>query len=198
MVVLQTSVLSNGTLCLKRTLRSFASLRMTMNCDRARTQAGLKPGPYSCFLRELAKEADVVLEKDLDIVDAVLEHRQAVDADAEGEAADFLGVVIHEAVDGGIDHAGAEKLDPGSAFTLGAGAAIRIAGSATKGAGDIELDARLGEGKIARAEARFDAGAEELSYEIFDGAGEIAEGDVGVDSEAFDLMEGERMCGVGI
>src|SRR5258708_16439166 len=165
---------------------------------RRLTQAGLKPGPYKCFLRELGKEADVVLEKDLDIVDAVLEHRQAVDADAESEAADFLGVVIHEAVDGGIDHAGAEKLDPGSAFTLGAGAAIRIAGSATKGAGDIELDARLGEGKIAGAEARFDARTEELSYEILDGAGEIAKGDVRVDGEAFDLVKGEGVSGVGI
>src|SRR5439155_9854710 len=64
--------------------------------------------------------------------------------------------------------------------------------------GDIELDAWLGERKIAGAEARFDTGAEELFYEILDGAGEIAEGDVGVDGEAFDLVEGERMGGVGI
>src|SRR5207249_10393580 len=32
----------------------------------------------------------------------------------------------------------------------------------------------------------------------FDGAGEIAEGNVGVNGEAFDLVEGERMRGVGI
>src|SRR6266851_2960086 len=102
MVVLQTSALSNGTLCLKRTLRSFASLRMTMNCDRAKARAGLKPGLYNCFLRELAKEADVVLEKDLNVVDAVPDHGQAVDAHAKGEAADFFGVVIHETVDGGV------------------------------------------------------------------------------------------------
>src|SRR5258708_21250961 len=75
---------------------------------------------------------------------------------------------------------------------------MRIAGSATKGAGDIELDARLGEGKIAGAEARFDAGTEELSYEILDGAGEIAKGDVRVDGEAFDLVKGEGVSGVGI
>src|SRR5882762_10069212 len=81
-------------------------------------RAGLKPGLYKCFLRELAEEAHVVLEKDLNVVDAVLEHRQAVDANAEGEAADFLGIVVHEAVDGGIDHARAEELDPGGAFAL--------------------------------------------------------------------------------
>src|SRR5258708_5622032 len=75
---------------------------------------------------------------------------------------------------------------------------MRIAGSATKGAGDIELDARLGEGKIAGAEARFEAGNEELCYEIVDGAGEIAKGDVRVDGEAFDLVKGEGVSGVGI
>src|SRR6266852_6859500 len=52
---------------------------------------------WSDALGELAQEAHVVLEKDLDVVDAVLEHGQAVDADAESEAADFLGVVIHKA-----------------------------------------------------------------------------------------------------
>src|SRR6266851_3575325 len=170
MVVLQTSALSNGTLCLKRTLRSFASLRMTMNCDRAKARAGLKPGLYNCFLRELAEEADIVLKKDLDIVDAVLEHRKAVDADAESEAADLLGVVVHEAVDGGIDHAGAEKLDPCGAFAFRtSSSACRCAGSAAERAGNVELDGRLGERKITWAEARFDAGPEELFYEILDG-----------------------------
>src|SRR5437667_6727546 len=148
---------------------------------------------------ELLQEADVVLEKDLDIVDAVLEHGETIDADAEGKATDFFRVIIHEAVDGGIDHAGAEEFNPGRTLALRAGSsASGRSGSAAEGTGDIELDAWLGERKIAGAEARFDTGAEELFYEIFDGAGEIAEGDVGVDGEAFDLVEGERMGGVGI
>src|SRR5438552_425890 len=148
---------------------------------------------------ELPQEADVVLEKDLDIVDAVLEHGETIDADAEGKATDFFRVVVDEAVDGGIDHAGAEEFDPGRAFALRTGSATRgRAGSPTERAGDIELYARLGEREIAGAEARFDAGAKKLFYEILDGAGEIAEGNVGVDGEAFDLVEGERMGGVGI
>src|SRR5437867_9678242 len=65
---------------------------------------------------ELPQEADVVLEKDLDIVDAVFEHCQAVDADTEGESADSFGVIVHETVDGRIDHAGAEEFDPGCAL----------------------------------------------------------------------------------
>src|SRR5437016_12497708 len=148
---------------------------------------------------ELPQEADVVLEKDLDIVDAVLEHGETIDADAEGKATDFFRVVVDEAVDGGIDHAGAEEFNPSCTFALGTGSATSgRAGSTAEGAGDFELDAWLRERKIAGAEARLDAGAEELFYEIFDGAGEIAEGNVGVNGEAFDLVEGERMRGVGI
>src|SRR6266850_4589776 len=153
----------------------------------------------ACFLRELAEEAPVVLEKDLKVVDAVLEHGQAVDADAEGKAADFFGVVADKAVDGGVDHAGAEEFDPGGAFAFRTRSpTCRSACSAAERAGDVELNARFGEREIAGAEAGFHAGAEELFDEIFDGAGEIAEGDVRVHSEAFDLVEGEGMRGVGI
>src|SRR6267378_2116458 len=148
---------------------------------------------------ELAEEAHVVLEKDLNIVDAVLEHSETVDADAEGEAADLSCIVVHEAVDGGIDHAGAKELDPGSALAFRTGSsACRGACSAAKGAGDVEFDARLGEWEIAGPETSFHAGAEKLFYEIFDSAGEIAESDVGVGGQAFDLVEGEGMGGVGI
>ena len=60
-----------------------------------------------------------------------------------------------------------------------------------KDAGDVEFDGRLGEREIAGAETRFHAFAEELLHEIVDGAGEIAEGDVRIHGEAFDLMEHE-------
>src|SRR6266849_355576 len=161
-------------------------------------RAGLKPGAYTCFLWELPEEAYVVLEKDLDIVDAVFQHREAVDADAKSEAADFFRLVIHEAVDGGIDHARAEELDPRGALAFRAGAAVRSARSAAEGAGDVELDGRLGEREIAGPEARFHAGAKKLFHEILDGAGEIAESDIGVHGEAFDLVKGEGMRGVRI
>src|SRR5690348_12856882 len=148
---------------------------------------------------ELAEEADVVLKKNLNVVDLVFEHGEAVDAHAEGEAADFFRVVVDEAVDGWIDHAGAEKLDPAGAFALGAGSATGgIAAAAAKDAGDVEFDARLGERKIAGTETCFYARTEKLFDEIFDGAGEIAEGDVGVNREAFDLMKDEGVRGVWI
>src|SRR6266850_3906408 len=89
------------------------------------SRARLKPDAYTCFLRELPEEAHVVLEKNLNIVDAVLQHRESIDADAEGEAADFFRVVIHEAVDGGIDHARAKEFNPRRALAFRTGAAIR-------------------------------------------------------------------------
>src|SRR5438309_5298513 len=85
----------------------------------------------------LPQEADVVLEKDLDIVHAVLEHGETIDADAEGKATDFFRVIIHEAVDSGIDHAGAEEFNPGRTLALRAGSsASRCSGSTAEGAGD--------------------------------------------------------------
>src|SRR5437667_6519205 len=94
---------------------------------------------------ELPQEADVVLEKDLDIVDAVLEHGETIDADAEGKATDFFRVVVDEAVDGGIDHAGAEEFNPSCTFALRAGSsASGRSGSAAEGTGAIELHVWLG------------------------------------------------------
>src|SRR5438034_288911 len=133
---------------------------------------------------ELPQEADVVLEKDLDIVDAVFEHGQAVDADTEGESADSFGVIVHETVDGRIDHAGAEEFDPGCALALRTRSATGgRARSAAEGTGDVKFDARLREGEIAGTETRLDARAEEFFYEILDGAGEITKGDVRVDRQ---------------
>src|SRR5260370_28757423 len=120
----------------------------------------------------------MVLEKELDVIDAVLEHGQAIHAHAEGESADLFCIVIHEAINGGIDHARAEEFDPAGAFALAAGCAggSRAAASA-KNAGDVEFHGRFRERKKAGAETRFHAFAEELLHEVFDSAGEIGKGD---------------------
>src|SRR5207248_1786650 len=134
----------------------------------------------------------VVLKKDLDVINAVAQHGQAVNAHPEGEAADFFGVVVNEAIDRGIDHARAKKLDPARALAFGTDASPGgRAAPAAENAGDIEFDRRLGERKIAGPEARLDARAEKLLHKIFDGAGELEETDVGVHGQAFDLMEHE-------
>ena len=70
--------------------------------------------------------------------------------------------------------------------------------AAAENAGSVEFDGRLGERKIAGAKARLHSFAEKLLHEIIDGAGEIAEGDVSVDGQPFDLVKHERVRGVGI
>src|SRR5580698_8198033 len=155
--------------------------------------------PLHGMLRKLAQESHVALKEHLDVVDAVLQHREAIDADAESETADFFRVVAHESVHRGIDHARAEELDPARALALRArSTAGRNAAAAAEHARNVELDRRLGERKITWPEARFHAGTEKLFYEVFDRAGEVAEGDVGIDREPFDLMEGEGVRRVGI
>src|SRR5207245_9451693 len=73
-----------------------------------------------------------------------------------------------------------------------------LARCAAEGTVYVKLDARRREGEIAGTETRLDARAEEFLYEILDGAGEITKGDVRVDRQAFNLVEGERMRGVRI
>src|SRR3984957_19397861 len=148
---------------------------------------------------KLPQEAHIILKKYLDIVDTVLEHGQAVDADSKGEAADLLRIVFDEAVDGGIHHARAEQLNPARALALRTGSAAGgDSASAAENAGYVEFDGRLGEWKIAGPKTRFHAGPEELLHEIFDRAGEIAKGNVGVDCKAFHLVKSKGVCGVGI
>src|SRR5580692_12457867 len=82
----------------------------------------LSPCPrcsFFCFFSwKLSQEAHIILKKHLDIVDTILEHGQAVDADSEGEAAHLLRIVLDEAVDGRIHHARAEQLNPACTLTL--------------------------------------------------------------------------------
>ena len=55
----------------------------------------------------------------------------------------------------------------------------------------------LGEGEERREEARADGRAEELLHGVVERALEVGEGDVGVDAEAFELVEDGRVGGVG-
>jgi len=128
---------------------------------------------------------------------AVFEHGEAVDADAEGEAADFFGVVVHEAVDGGIDHAGSEELDPGGAFafrTRSPPAAVPV--PPQKGQETSNFDGRLGDGN-SWAGGAFSRWDKKLFHE-YSMVPVSRRGDVRVDGEAFDLMKRERVRGVGI
>ena len=105
-------------------------------------------------LRKLFQETNVVLEKSLNVVNPVLQHGQTIDADAKSEAADLLRIVIHKAVNGRINHAGAKQFNPAGTFAFTAGATGSCGPTAAaKNAGGVEFNGRFGERKIARTEA---------------------------------------------
>ena len=93
--------------------------------------------------------------------------------------------------DVGVDHAAAEEFDPAGVFALAA------AFAAAEDAGDLHVGAGFGEGEEAGEEAGFDVRAEEGLHGVVERSLEIREGDVGVDAEAFDLMEDGGVGGVG-
>src|SRR5438105_9489423 len=135
--------------------------------------------------------------EELDIVNAVLQHGNAVHAHAEGEAADLVRIVaigFNEAEDIRINHAAAEELDPSAGFAEPAilGRA-EFASAATFEAGNLHVRARFSEGKEAGIETRLHAGAEEFFHGVVERALEVAKSDVGVHSETFHLVEDGRV-----
>src|SRR5574341_2691936 len=103
--------------------------------------------------RELLQEAQVVSVEEPDVVDSVLDHGHALDAEAEGEARHLLGVVhglsqplVDRLEDGGVDHPRAEDLEP--AGPLAHPAPPPPAGRAAQ----VRLDRRLRVGEEGRAE----------------------------------------------
>ena len=138
------------------------------------------------------EEADVVFDEVTDVGDAVEDHREAVEAEAEGEAGGGLGVeevvatgFVHGGEDGGIDHAAAGDFDPAGVF------AFRFEFH-------VDLKARLREREEVRAEAHGGVRAENLAEEGFERAFEIGEADVVGDVEAFELVEDAEVRGVDL
>lgn len=120
------------------------------------------------------------------------DHGEAVEAHAEGEAGDLLGVEEGVATrfadgseDGGIDHAAAGDFDPAGFFALG----FEL---------HIDLEAGLGEGEEVRAEADGGAGAEDFAEEELQRAFEVGEGDVFIDVKCLDLVKDAEVGGVDL
>ncbi len=82
-----------------------------------------------------------------------------------------------------MDHAGAADFEPARVFAETT--AFAIAG----GAGDVDFEPRLNEGKIAGTETGLHLCVEQFAEEFVHRGKEVGEGDVFIDVEAFDLME---------
>ena len=131
----------------------------------------------------------------------MLEHGDPLDPHPEGEALDLLRVIAvlaHVLEDVGVDHPGAQNLDPRRAFAQRA--TLAVGGDAVDAveAGDVDLDARLGEGEEMRSQPNLTLLTEDRPGEGQQRALEVCHRDVGVDGEALDLVKLGRVGGVGI
>src|SRR4051812_44592073 len=102
---------------------------------------------------ELLEEAQVVLEEQPQVRDAVLEHLDPLRTHAEGEALVPLGIEPTVLEDDRVDHPGSEDGHPA------APAAGGTPGTPAHQALDVERDGRFGERVVARAEASLLVGA---------------------------------------
>src|ERR1700682_5396237 len=130
--------------------------------------SGMFMAAASC---ELLEEAQVAVEEEAQVVDAIAEHRQALEAGTESEADVALGIepeVLHHR---GVHLAGAGDLQP-FAFQL-----------------HVDFGGWLGERKERRAEAHLEIfDLEEAPQEFGVDALEVGEADFLVDPQALDLV----------
>src|SRR5579863_4683361 len=99
---------------------------------------------FSC---KLLQEPYISVEEQLNIVHAIFQNCDAFNAHAEGEAADFFRIVIHEPINIGIDHAATQQLNPATCLAVAASTAVAISAASAKNAADLHIRARFGERK---------------------------------------------------
>src|SRR3954454_12415784 len=148
---------------------------------------------------ELLRDPQVVVVEQPQVGHAVLERGDALDAHPPGEALVALGVVAvlaHVAEDVGIHLAGAQQLDPALALAQRAARAVAQEPVRAVEAGDVELDAGLGEREEVGTQADVAVVAEDRLRERLQRAREVGQRDVLVDREALDLVELRRVRAV--
>ena len=108
--------------------------------------------PFS-WLKELvdidvtAQELQVVLEHQADVVDAVFQHGDALDAYAEGETRILIRVNVAVLQHLAVDNTAAQNFDPAGVLAQGAALAAALK------AADIDLHTGLGEGDVRGTQA---------------------------------------------
>ena len=69
---------------------------------------------------ELLEELQIILEHQTNVVDAVLQHGDTLDADAEGEAGVLIRIDVAVFQHLAVDNAAAQNLDPAGVLAQGA------------------------------------------------------------------------------
>lgn len=135
----------------------------------------------------MPQPAQVALEERPQIRNPVFQHRDPVDTHAEGEALPLGGVDPPRLQHLGMDHAGAEDLQP--AFPL---PDLQLAAGPV--AADVDLGRGLGEGEMRGAEAQLDLiDLEEGAAELFQRPFQVGHRDVLPDRQPLDLVEHGRV-----
>src|SRR5947209_9470067 len=147
---------------------------------------------YNLPSLELFQKPRVTLEEQLNVRNVILDHREAVGAEAKSPTRITVRIDAAVAEHFGVDHAATHQLDP--AAPLAHAAALPVADHATHG----YLAARLREGKETWMEARADLLAEKLLGEEIERALEIGESNVRIDGQPLDLVEHRRVSRVRV
>src|SRR3712207_6748873 len=152
--------------------------------------------PYTTLFRslypsssELPQEAQVALEEEPQVRDAVLDHRHAVGAHPEREARVFFRVVADLLEDRRVHHSRTEHLEPARPF---AHLTVGVLPTADKAA-QVHLDARLGKLEVSWSKAHPDRLPEYVPGHRRERAFEVPERETTVNGETLDLMEHRRV-----
>jgi len=135
---------------------------------------------------KLLQEPDVVLVEKPDVVDAVADHGDAFDAEAEGPAGPDLWIVADFLEHGRVNHPAPGDLHP------------FLAHSAGERARKIDLQAWFGVAEVVRTETNLHVAAHNLPEDKFHSALKIADGDAFIHVKTFDLMERRIVRGIGV
>ena len=109
----------------------------------------------------------------------------------------FFGIVIDESVHIRIDHAAAQQFNPSAGLAVAARATVAISVATAENATDLHIGAGLGEREERRIEARLHARSEQRFHGVIERALQIAERDVRIDRQPFDLMKDRGVRGIG-
>ena len=136
---------------------------------------------------DLIQNSEIRFEQKLDVVDAVLQHRDTVDTDTECQARIYITVDTAAFKYLLVYDTGTEDLDPACSLTELAALTMALE------AADVDLDRRLCEREVRRAETGLRLLIEDLLYKFIEHALQVAECDALINDETFHLGEHRRM-----
>src|SRR6266550_1473011 len=159
----------------------LSQLRVSFTVKSTQSMESEETGPS-----KLPQKSHVVLIKQPDIVDAISNHGDALDAEAEGPTGPDLRVVPHILEHLGMDHAAAGDFQPFLPHLSG------------KRAAEVDFETRFGITEVMRTEADVRFRAHQFLKYKFNGALQISSRNLAINIQTFDLLERWVVGGVCI